>query len=150
MSRNHTNNTSMARIEIESNNAPPTLVNENRYNHIGIRSVASRPKIPTYAGGEILKSQNTEKTVIVAAKNNIDTLNYETPRNHSRENDVFVLGEDEDSFFMDERPLQEKELFKLADMRLKEVFNQYAKNYSSTAGKALTFDKINQGYESLS
>jgi len=35
-------------------------------------------------------------------------------------------------------------------MRLKEIFNQYAKNYSSTAGKALTFDKINQGYESLS
>jgi hypothetical protein len=88
---------------------------------------------------------------MVTAKNNIvDTLNYETPKNGSRDGDVFVLGEDEDSFFMDERPLQEKELFKLADMRLKEIFNQYAKNYSSTAGKALTFDKINQGYESLS
>jgi hypothetical protein len=34
-------------------------------------------------------------------------------------------------------------------MRLREIFNQYAKNYSQTGGKALTFDKINQGYENL-
>jgi hypothetical protein len=34
-------------------------------------------------------------------------------------------------------------------MRLKEIFNQYAKTYASTAGKALTFDRINRGYESL-
>lgn len=113
----------MAKIEIESNNVPPTLVNDNRYNHIGLKSVASRPKIPAIAGGEILKSQITEKTVLATAKNNIDTLNYETPRNGSRDGEVFVLGEYEDSFFMDERPLQEKELFKLADMRLKEIFN---------------------------
>jgi hypothetical protein len=46
----------MARIEIESSNPPPTLVNENRYNQIGLRSVASRPNIPTYAGGEVLKT----------------------------------------------------------------------------------------------
>ena len=51
MSRNQTNNTSMAKIEIESNTAPPTLVNENRYNHVGLRSVASRPNLPTFAGG---------------------------------------------------------------------------------------------------
>ena len=125
-------------------------MNENRYNHIGIRSVASRPDVPTYAGGEILKSQKTDKTVLVTTKNNIDTLNYETPRNRSREGEVYVHGEEEDSFFMDESPLQEKELFKLADMRLKEIFNQYAKNYSSTGGKALTFEKINHGYENLS
>lgn len=32
---------------------------------------------------------------------------------------------------------------------MKEIFNSYAKTYASTAGKALTFDKINKGYESL-
>jgi hypothetical protein len=34
-------------------------------------------------------------------------------------------------------------------MRLKEIFTQYAKTYASTAGKALTFDKIYKGYECL-
>jgi hypothetical protein len=96
-------------------------------------------------------SQKTESTVLIT-KNQVDTLNYETPRQGSPENGVYVLGEDDnasDSFFMDESPLQEQELFRLADMRLREVFNQYAKNYSQTGGKALTFDKINQGFENL-
>ena len=126
------NDTYFSKMEIDSSNVTTTLVNPDRFSHVGIRSVAERPmKVAgTFAGGEINKSQKTEKTVIVTAKNNIDTLNYETPRNRSRGDEVYVAGEDDDSIFMDESPLQEKELFRLADMRLKEIFTQYAKNYS--------------------
>jgi len=46
-------------------------------------------------------------------------------------------------------PLRDEELFQLADLRLKEIFNQYAKTYATIAGKALTFDRINRGYESV-
>ena len=46
-------------------------------------------------------------------------------------------------------PLSDEELFALADLRLKEIFAQYAKTYATTAGKALTFDRLTRGYESL-
>jgi hypothetical protein len=69
--------------------------------------------------------------VILSKQNGIDTLNYETPRGGSAEK-IYLDGDgDNDSFFVpDDTPLQENELFKLSDMRLKEIFNQYAKNYS--------------------
>jgi len=46
-------------------------------------------------------------------------------------------------------PLTDEELFMLSDMRLKEIFASYCKAYAATAGKAMTFEKISKGYESL-
>jgi len=79
---------------------------------------------------------------------------YETPRaaSQAKQGNLLEISDggvnltEDIDFYL---PLRDEELFQLADMRLKEIFNQYAKTYATTAGKALTFDRINRGYESL-
>jgi len=63
-------------------------------------------------------------------------LKFETPR---------MGGQAEIS----DAPLLDEEKFRLADLRLKEIFLFYAKNHSSVSGKQLPFELINKGMECL-
>ena len=66
------------------------------------------------------------------------TLNYETPRIGSAKGDDMATTLA--NLNLHDGPLEEEEKFRLADMRLKEIFTSYSKQYSSTGGKTLTFD----------
>ena len=50
---------------------------------------------------------------------------------------------------INDAPLEEEERFRLADMRLKEIFLFYSKNHSSVGGKTLPFELIGKSLGSL-
>ena len=82
---------------------------------------------------------------------NVQTLKYETPRksieqdnsHHGFPNNINI------TTAVNLNPLNKEERLQLSELRLNEIFNQYSKKHSDTAGKNLTFDKISKGLETL-